>query len=229
MHVYLDAVFFPRIYKEPKIFQQEGWHYELDNKDGEIKYNGVVYNEMKGAFSSPSRELFYVISKNLFPDNSYGFSSGGYPIAIPKLSYKQFLSFHKRYYHPSNSYILIYGDYDVLTELEFINEKYLSKFNKIKVDSFIPLQKSFKKMKGVIAFYPITKNGKEENQTFLNLSFVTGLNTNKELSLAMDILSSALVDLPSSPIRRALQDAGIGRNVFAYIDDSKQTSYGIQT
>ena len=227
MHVYLDAVFFPRIYKEPKIFQQEGWHYELDNKDEEIKYNGVVYNEMKGAFSSPSRELFYVISKNLFPDNSYGFESGGYPREIPKLSYKQFLSFHKRYYHPSNSYILIYGDYDVLAELKFINEEYLSKFNKIKVDSFIPLQKSFKKMKEVIATYPITKNGKDKDQTFLNLSFVTGLNTNKELSLAMDILSSALVDLPSSPIRRALQDAGIGRNISAYIDDSKQTSFSI--
>lgn len=227
MHVYLDAVFFPRIYKEPKIFQQEGWHYELDSKDGEIKYKGVVYNEMKGAFSSPSRELFYVIAKNLFPDNSYGFSSGGYPIAIPKLSYEQFLSFHKRYYHPSNSYILLYGDYDVLAELKFINEEYLSKFNKIKIDSFIPLQKPFKKIKEVIATYPITKNGKDKNQTFLNLSFVTGLNTDKELSLAMNILSSALVNLPSSPIRRALQDAGIGRDISAYSDDSQQSVFSL--
>ena len=228
MHVYLDAVFFPRVCKQPKIFQQEGWHYELNSKDGEIKYNGVVYNEMKGAYSSPESELYYTISRNLFPDNSYAFESGGYPSEIPKLTYEKFLSFYKRYYHPSNCYILVYGNYDVLEELKFINKEYLSKFNKIQVDSFIPLQKSFKKMKEVIAEYPISESGKIKDQTFLNLSFVTGLGTDRELGMAMDILSDALVNFPSAPIRKALQDAHLGKEVNAYSDDSsKQSTFSI--
>jgi Zn-dependent M16 (insulinase) family peptidase len=225
MHVYLDAVFFPRIYDDPKILQQEGWHYELDKKDGEVKYKGVVYNEMKGAFSSPQRELGYVVDKNLFPDTCYGMSSGGYPSAIPKLTPENFKAFHKRYYHPANSYIIVYGDYDVNKELAFIDREYLSKFERIKPDSDIKLQAPFKVMREVLADYPLAKDGKTADSTYLNLSFVTGLGTNRKLSWAMDSLAQALVGLPHAPVRKALMDAGIGKEYRCYHDDTKQSVF----
>ena len=109
MHVYLDAVFRPNIYEHKEIFLQEGWHYELESVDGPLKYNGVVYNEMKGAFSSPEQVLYRKISQTLYPDTTYGVESGGDPANIPDLSYEQFLDFHRRYYHPSNAWLYLYG------------------------------------------------------------------------------------------------------------------------
>ena len=103
VHVYLDAVFYPNIYKEEKIFRQEGWHYELENKEDDLKINGVVYNEMKGAFSSPDDVAEREIMNSLYPDITYGLESGGDPEDIPDLTNEEFLSFHQRYYHPSNS------------------------------------------------------------------------------------------------------------------------------
>ena len=117
MHVYLDAVFHPNIYKEEKIFQQEGWHYELESKEDELIYNGVVYNEMKGAFSSPEDVLEREISITLYPDTPYFYESGGDPKHIPELTYEEFLAFHQKFYHPSNSYIYLYGNYSGLTNI----------------------------------------------------------------------------------------------------------------
>jgi Zn-dependent M16 (insulinase) family peptidase len=131
MHVYLDAVFNPLIYDDPRILKQEGWHYELTDKDSMVVYKGVVYNEMKGAFSSPTRELNYQVYRNIFPDNDYRFSSGGYPAAIPTLTYQDFLNFHRKYYHPVNSHIFLYGNADLDKELAFIDKEYLSKYQKI--------------------------------------------------------------------------------------------------
>lgn len=227
MHVYLDAVLMPLIYEEPKILQQEGWHYELEKKDGDLTYNGIVYNEMKGAFSSPERELDFQMYRNLFPDNAYSLSSGGYPEAIPKLTYAKFLSFHRRYYHPSNSYIFLYGDGNLDNELKFINEKYLSNFDRIKVDSYIPLQKPFSQMKEVVADYAISAQGKLEDQTFLQLSFVTGQGIQRDLSMSLDVLSEVLVNLPSAPLRRALVEAGIGKDVSAGMEEQKQNVFSI--
>src|SRR6056297_41809 len=130
MHVYLDAVFNPLLHEDDRIFEQEGWHYELNSMDDELTYKGVVYNEMKGAFSQPYRQLSYLTYKTLFPDNTYGVSSGGHPDAIPELTIEHFREFHKKYYHPTNSYILLYGNADLNKELEFINQKYLSKYEK---------------------------------------------------------------------------------------------------
>ena len=110
MHVYLDAVFYPNIYKEEKIFRQEGWHYELEGLDEPLKINGVVYNEMKGAFSSADEMIEREIFNTLFPDTPYGVESGGDPKVIPELTYEEFLEFHRTYYHPSNSYIYLYGN-----------------------------------------------------------------------------------------------------------------------
>ncbi len=228
MHVYLDAVFFPNVLKEPKIFMQEGWHYELKSKDAPLKYNGVVYNEMKGVYSSPEAYLEYYVNRNLFSDNTYGFDSGGNPDYIPDLSYNRFINFYKRFYHPSNSYIYLYGDYDLMKELKFINDEYLSHFDKKDVKAFIPLQKPFTAPKKIIRSYPATKTAKTKNQTFLNLSVVVGLGTDTKLNMAMDILSSYLVNLPSAPIRQALRKAGIGKEVSCYYDDSrKQTVFTI--
>ena len=112
MHVYLDAVFHPNIYRKEEIMQQEGWHYEMNDKDDELKFNGVVYNEMKGVFSSPDDVLARRIQSSLLKDTPYAFESGGDPDAIPELTREGFLSFHSRYYHPSNSYIYLYGDVD---------------------------------------------------------------------------------------------------------------------
>jgi Zn-dependent M16 (insulinase) family peptidase len=228
MHVYLDAVFNPLIAKDKRIFKQEGWHYELENKDSAISYKGVVYNEMKGAFSSPDRELRYQIFKNLFPDNSYRFSSGGYPAVIPKLTYEDFLSFYKRFYHPSNSYIFLYGDADLDKELAFIDTAYLSAYVKENPDSDIPLQKPFSEMKEIHSFYSTAAGSSDSNQTYLNFSFVAGLDTDKELVMALDILSDVLVNQESAPVRLALKEAGIGKDVSAYSDNIEQNVLSIK-
>ena len=125
MDVYLDAVFHPNIYKHKEIFMQEGWSYKLDNVDDELTISGVVYNEMKGAFSSPDSVLYRHIRHTIFPDNEYSYESGGDPVYIPDLSYEEFLDFHRKYYHPSNSFIYLYGDLDPVERLEFIDKEYL--------------------------------------------------------------------------------------------------------
>ncbi|HCK99322.1 MAG TPA: peptidase [Candidatus Marinimicrobia bacterium] len=227
MHVYLDAVFHPLIYDDPRILKQEGWHYELTDKDSSVVYKGVVFNEMKGAFSSPTTELDYQVGKHLFPDNCYYFSSGGYPSAIPTLSYEEFLNFHRKYYHPSNSYIYLYGNADLNKELAFINEAYLSEYQKSDAIATIPLQKPFEEMKEVTAYYSVPEDNPTENQTYLSLNFVAGLNTDRKLTFALDILSDVLVNQESAPIRLALQEAGIGREVSAYLDELKQNVFQI--
>lgn len=227
MHVYLDAVFNPQIYSDPKILQQEGWHYELNSKDEPLIYKGVVYNEMKGAYSSPEVELDYQINKILFPDNTYGVSSGGYPTEIPKLTYEYFLNFHKKYYHPSNSYILLYGNADLNQELEFIDREYLSKYDVSPDKVEIPLQKPFDALKDVEKTYAVPEGSPVENQTFLSLSFVAGQSTDRALCMTFDVLTEALVNHESAPIRIALQEAGIGRDVRATFNEAQQNVFQI--
>jgi len=228
MHVYLDAVFQPLIYDDPRILNQEGWHHEMTETDGPVVYKGVVYNEMKGAYSSPARELGYQIDKNLFPDTPYGYSSGGYPSAIPTLTYEDFLNFHRTYYHPSNSYIYLYGDYDLDKELKFIDAEYLSKYDKSDKKIEIPLQKPFSEMKKVNSYYSAAEGSSTENQTYLSLNTVAGLNTDQKLAFALQIIREVLINQESAPIRLALQEAGIGRDVRASIDDMKQNVFQIQ-
>lgn len=227
MHVYLDAVFNPLIYDDPKIFKQEGWHRELTDKEGDIVYKGVVYNEMKGAFSSPTRELNYQVNKHLFPDNTYGVSSGGYPTSIPELTYEKFLNFHRKYYHPSNSYILLYGNADLDKELHFIDSAYLSKYDRSDKKIEIPLQKPFDEMKIVEKTYAVPEGSSTENKTYLSLSFVAGKNTDRALCMAFDVLSEALVNHESAPLRLAIQEAGIGRDIYATFSESKQNAFKI--
>ncbi|SDK76276.1 insulinase family protein [Natronincola ferrireducens] len=220
MDVYLDAVFYPNIYKKPEILMQEGWHYELDNPEEEITYKGVVYNEMKGAFSSPEQVLFRKIQESLFPDTTYQYDSGGDPEAIPELTQEEFTAFHKKLYHPANSYIYLYGDGDIMEHLKFINEEYLQNFEKIKVDSEITLQTPYKEPKTSFVEYSISANEREQDKTFLSLNFVVGKSTNPELHLAFDILTYLLLETPAAPLKKALLEADLGKDVFGSYDHS---------
>jgi Zn-dependent M16 (insulinase) family peptidase len=225
MHVYLDAVFNPLIYSDKRIFMQEGWHHEMMAANTNVEYKGVVYNEMKGAFSNPLRELGYHMGKLLFPDNGYGFESGGYPTAIPQLTYESFLNFHRKYYHPSNSYILLYGNADLNKELAFIDANYLANYEKSKEEVTIPLQKPFTAMKTEVRPYPVTEGENTQSKTYLSLSFVSGLNTDRVKTQLLSILADALVNNEQGAIRRALQDAGIGSEVSAYVDETQQNVF----
>lgn len=220
MDVYLDAVLYPNIYKTPEILMQEGWHYELDSKDSELTYKGVVYNEMKGAFSSPESILMRKVQESLFPDTPYGCESGGDPEFIPDLTQEQFLAFHKKYYHPSNSYIFLYGDMDIVEQLSFINSEYLKDFDRIQVDSEIPYQQPFNEERKVMLDYPISPNEKEEDKTFLSLNFAVGKSTDEELYFAFDILEHLLLETPAAPLKKALIDANLGKDVFGSYDNS---------
>lgn len=227
MHVYLDAVFKPLIYKDHKILQQEGWHYELESPEGPLVYKGVVYNEMKGSYSAPERQLGYLMDKALFPDNQYGNSSGGYPDAITQLTQEQFKAFHQKYYHPANSYIYLYGNGDMEKELAFIDENYLAGVDKIDVDSRIPIQKPLAKPKVVRGYYGIPEGVATEGKTYIARSSVYGLNTDQEFNIALDILAEALVNHQAAPLRLALQKAGIGKDVSANADTVQQPVFAI--
>ncbi|MEI6123550.1 MAG: insulinase family protein [Bacteroidota bacterium] len=215
MNVYMDAVFHPLIYTDPRILKQEGWHYELTDKDSPITYKGVVYNEMKGAYSSPTRELSYQIYKNLFPDNTYGYESGGYPSAIPTLTSQEFLDFHKKFYTPENSYIFLYGNGDMDKELEFLDAEYLSQYSKTGTRAKIADQKPFAAMKDLTCYYSIMDGADTKDQTYLSLDFVSGHNTEMELGMALDIICEVVFNQDNAPVRLALQKAGIGKDINA--------------
>ncbi|NQT62805.1 MAG: insulinase family protein [Candidatus Marinimicrobia bacterium] len=228
MHIYLDAVFNPLIFEDPRILEQEGWHRDLEHADSSMTYKGVVYNEMKGAFSSPTRELGYLVDKQLFPDTPYRFSSGGYPAVIPTLTHEDFLDFHRKYYHPSNSYIFLYGDGDTESELAFIDEHYLSKYSPSDQVVDIPLQPAFDALRSASGVYSATEDSELEGNSYLSLSFVVGLSTDQQLGLGLSVLAQALFNNESAPVRLALQDAGIGKDVSAWVDDLKQNVFHIQ-
>lgn len=218
MDVYLDAVFNPNITKYEEIFKQEGWHYELTGKDDELKINGVVYNEMKGAYSSPDEVLSSQIYRSLFPDNTYSKDSGGNPEYIPKLTYEAYLDFYHKYYHPSNSYIYLYGDMDVVERLEWLDKEYLSLYDYKKVNSEINKQPAFDEIKNVEAQYSITMDDSQENKTYLSYNRVVGDSLDEMLYQAFDVLDYALVSSPGAPVKQALIDAGIGDDVYGSYD-----------
>ena len=218
MSVYMDAVFHPNIYKYQEIFKQEGWHYELESEDAPVTINGVVYNEMKGAFSSPDDVLSRQIMTSLFPDTTYANVSGGDPLHIPELTYEEYLDFHRRYYHPCNSYIYLYGDMDVAEKLAWMDEAYLGKYEAIGLDSEIKLQKPFEKPIEVTHKYSISSTESEENNTYLSYNTVIETALDEKLYLAFDILDYALVSAPGAPLKQALIDAGIGSEITGGYD-----------
>lgn len=228
MHVYLDAVFYPNIYKKEEIFRQEGWNYHLEKKEGPLKYNGVVYNEMKGAFSSPDDVLEREIMNSLFPDTTYGCESGGDPVNIPDLSYEEFLDFHRQYYHPSNSFIYLYGNMDMEEKLEFIDSHYLSAFDSLAIDSQIRDQEAFAQVKDIQKNYPVSEDEGEEDNTYLSYNMVVGEAADINLSLAFEVLDYALLSAPGAPLKQALLDAKIGKDIYGSFEDGiKQTYFSI--
>jgi presequence protease len=224
MHVYLDAVFNPLMLEDERILKQEGWHYELTDKESPIIYKGVVYNEMKGTFSNPLYQLYYLVGKNLFPNNTYGVSSAGHPDAIPFLTQNYLSEFHGKFYHPSNSYILLYGDADLNQELKFINENYLINYKKSEDENEIPIQEPFSDIKVINERYPVAEGSPLIDNTYLCMSFVTNENTDRTTTLAFDILVNALITHESAPLRLALQEAGIGKEVMGWFIESQQNT-----
>ena len=225
MEVYLDAVFHPNTYKEEKIFRQEGWHYELEKPEDDLTINGVVYSEMKGAFSDPDDVLERYVLNSLYPDTNYQYESGGDPEVIPELTYEKFLDFHRRYYHPSNSYIYLYGKMDMGEKLEYIDREYLSKYDELKIDSECSTQKPFESMHETVVEYPISDTESEKEKTYLSLTKSFGSNMDPELFIAIQVLDYCLCSAPGAPLRQALIDAGIGNEVYSTYEEGMRQAY----
>lgn len=218
MDVYLDAVFYPRMHEKPEVLLQEGWHYEIDNPDAPLRYSGVVYNEMKGATSSPEDLLETELLKRLYPDTAYAFESGGNPERIPEITQESFAAFHKKYYHPSNSYIYLYGDLDIDAQLAFIDEAYLSNFSRQEIDSALKKQPLFDAMKRVTAEYPVGAEEDMKEKTYLALGMIVCDAGDRLTRAAMSILTHALFMTDAAPVTQALMDAGIGKDVTASLE-----------
>lgn len=220
--VYMDAVFYPNIYQREQIFKQEGWHYELDSIDSPLKYNGVVFNEMKGVYSSPDDVLSRDTFVSLFPDTAYRFESGGEPSHIPELSYEDFLAYHKKWYHPANSYIYLYGDFDVQERLDYLDNEYLKNFdaNDVQIDADIAMQRPFDILKEETHYYAVTEDEPLENNTYLSYNKVVGTALDKKLYLAMQILDYVLVMAPGAKLKQALIDKGIGTDIYSSLESS---------
>ena len=228
MDVYLDAVFHPNIYHEEKIFRQEGWHYELESAEDDLTINGVVYNEMKGAFSSPDDVLYREIMNSLYPDTSYGVESGGDPDVIPELTYEEFLAFHQKYYHPSNSYIYLYGNMDMAEKLQYIDEAYLSAYEALAVDSEPAVEVPFTQTAMVEKSYPIMESESEAANTYLSYNVSLGENLDRKDSIGFQALVSAVVSAPGAPVKQALLDAGIGTDISCIFEvDVRQPFFSI--
>ena len=219
MHVYMDAVFYPQIYDHEEIFMQEGWHHHILDEQEPVSYNGVVYNEMKGAFSDPQQILLRNLMHSLYPDTAYGFESGGDPEYIPELTYEEFKNFHSKFYHPTNSYIFLYGNCDMEERMNWLDEAYLSHFEKIEFNTEIKYQTPFKAPIYQTGYYPVAKEVPLENKTFLsyNVAFPSTLDT--KLMIATGILVDVLLNNLGAPLKQALIDAKLGADVMAAFDD----------
>ena len=217
--VYLDAVFYPRI--SPQILQQEGWHYELDDPEGEMVFKGVVFNEMKGAYSSPDSLLGRYTEQSLFPDTVYGVDSGGDPTEIPNLTYAQFKQFHETYYHPSNARIWFYGDDDPAERLRLI-DSFIREFDAIDVNPHIPTQPRFTEPRALSYGY----DPGEEAKTLMTVNWLLVENSDPETTLGLNILNHILVGTVASPLRKALIDSGLGEDLTGGgIDDQVREMY----
>ena len=225
MHVYLDAVFYPNIYNHDMTFRQEGWHYEMENMDSDLTINGVVYNEMKGAFSSPDDVLEREILNSLFPDNAYSEESGGDPDHIPELTYEHYLDMHRTYYHPSNSYIYLYGNMDMAEKLMFIDEHYLSAFDKLDMNTDMAPQAAFESPREVRKQYSISEGEEKTGNTYLSYNIAMESNLNPEHYLAFQVLDYVLCSAPGAPVKQALLDAGIGKDVYGFYDNGVKQPY----
>lgn len=225
MDVYLDAVLHPNIYREEKIFRQEGWHYEMEDADDELTINGVVYSEMKGAYSSPDDVLEREIMNSLYPHTAYAVESGGDPDVIPELTYEDFLAFHGRYYHPSNSYIYLYGNMDMAQKLAYIDEEYLSKYDALAVDSALATEPAFTKMRDVEREYSIMESESEQDNSYLAYNVSLGELPDPKFCNGFAALADVLCSMPGAPVKQALLDAGVGTDLSCLYDTGVKQPY----
>ena len=216
MDVYMDAVLHPNIYKHEEIFKQEGWHYEIASKDEPITINGVVYSEMKGAFGNAEDRLYRSVFSSLYPDNTYGVESGGDPKSIPDLTYRQFLDFHSKFYHPTNSYIFLYGNMDIEDRLEWLDEAYLKEYDVQPVDSEVKTQQPIG-TKETKDFFPLGEDDPEEDAAFLAWAFMYSNYDDTLKNAAMEVLTDVLFNVSGAPVKEALVKAGIGKDVSAFL------------
>lgn len=208
--VYMDAVFHPLLAEQT--LMQEGWHYELNDPAKPLTYKGVVFNEMKGAYSSPDSVLYRRVSNSLFPKHVYGVDPGGDPRDIPDLTYAAFRSFHESYYHPSNSFIFFYGNDDPEKRLELI-EAYLKPYKKSRVKSRIPLKKPFKRPKKVQYVYDAGQDADIKKKHYLTVNWVLPDTSDPVLNFSLHILEHILIGTPASPLKKALLDSGLGEDL----------------
>ncbi|MDN6731680.1 MAG: insulinase family protein, partial [Atopostipes suicloacalis] len=212
MGVYLDAVFQPAFINNPQILAQEGWHYHLEEANDDLIYKGVVYNEMKGATASPERQLQQEITKRLYPNSLYQFESGGDPKAIPSLTQEEFVDYHKRYYHPSNSMTILYGDLDL--EKAFTDlEEYFTGKGKIGKSVDLSLQPESLSKNYYESTYSITEGDDPSDKDFLALAWHTALPTDTLDGFGLSILEEILLGNNQSPLKKALLDAEIGGDI----------------
>ena len=220
MDVYLDAVFYPNIFSRPEIFKQEGWHYESDGKN--VKLNGVVFNEMKGAYSAPDDVLQNGIFESLFPDTPYRFDAGGNPEIIPTLTYEDFLEFHKEHYHPANSYIYLYGDIDAEEMLKYLDEEYLCDFdiNDFDHDTSIPRQGEFNEPVKATFPYAVMEDEDLSSKTYLSYSWTIDTALNDKLCIAMDVLDYVLISAPGAVLKQAFLDEALATDISSSFETS---------
>ena len=228
MHVYMDAVLHPNIYHDRRFFLQEGWRYEMQDKDDALTINGIVYNEMKGVMSAPDSVVGRGMRQSLFPDTEYGVDSGGDPDVIPDLTYEDYIAFHKRYYHPSNSYIYLYGDVDVFERLDWLDREYLSHYDYLEVDSMPKRQEAFAEARVSREAYSVMPGQSVKNASYLTYNVCLGDSLDKKLHIAVDVLEYALCDASGAILKQALIDKGIGTDVYcSYSDGILQPSFSI--
>jgi Zn-dependent M16 (insulinase) family peptidase len=225
--VYLDAVLFPLI--SENTFRQEGWHYELDATQAPLTYKGVVFNEMKGAYSSPAAVLGKTVQMTLYPDNTYGVNSGGDPAKIPDLTYDYFKNFHDRFYHPTNARIVFYGDDPEPQRLEKL-EEFLGQFDRIEIDSTIHRQPEFTAPRAIVSTYAAGADDVEKpNTAMVSINWMMEEIDNQETFIALSLLEFALVSTAASPLRKALMESGLGEGLTGsgIADDYLQPMFSI--
>lgn len=220
MDVYLDAVFNPLMLVHEEVFMQEGHHLHLENADDALCEKGVVYNEMKGAYSDPDRYMEGAINTALFTESPYSFESGGDPDKIPDLTYEGFIDYYKKHYHPSNSYIYLFGKMDILEKLEYLDREYLSGYGRIKVDTEIKPQTPIGNVIRKTEKFPIIEKDSDGKDAMYAAGFMTGKSYDAEKNLGYSILSYILLDTNASPLRKALTESGFSSNAEGWYDSS---------
>ena len=218
MSVYLDTTLRPLLTKHT--FYQEGWHYELDKADESAKVQGIVFNEMKGAMSNPVSILMDKLAKTLYPESTYSVNSGGDPESIPDLTYEQFINFHKKFYHPSNSKIFLYGNADLDEELKFINDNYLDSYNYLEVDSSIDAGNPIRSQQFAKYEYPINPAESDEKRTYIVVGTKITTPDNIKENIAFSIITNILFNSDASIIKKNIMKSGIANDLTGYYDDN---------